>query len=261
MFNVWAALPGHEGADRSQSPWLSWQGVESIQMTYFKRERPEDWSQVEQLTASVAADLQECLTDPSTLQQAAAALFGADADGNLPDGGVRWSDVVEPFQLLLAQLQAQGRLPDAAASILFEPESSSPDRFARCVAVATWPPAWLDEQQQTEALAGSSSSGSGSSSVLWVAEREQLQRQQQQGPSQHPTYTRGQIRLWEAAPMHGVKLSGIETSPQKQEDAVFSMQASGILFGGRWWTVRTQACVLRPLLAASAARVAELSAA
>lgn len=218
-YKVRAALPGQDSAACAAELWRDfWQNDTDVhfssRLDAFKRLPADMRGRVLQLATSVAADLEECLTDPSTIQQAAAALLGADADGNLPDEPWTTSMAMKPFDLLLAQLQAEGRLPDAAASILFEPESSTPDRFARCVAVATWPPAWLDEQQQAEALAGSSGSNSGS--VLWVAQREQLHPQQDPQRSERLTYTREQVALWKASQM-GV-------------DDRFGMQVSGMLF-------------------------------
>lgn len=214
-YKVRAALPGQDSAACAADLWRDFwlddtDEVFSSRLAAFKRLPADARGRVLQLAASVAADLEQCLTDPSTIQQAAAELLGADADGNLPADPAKWSTskAMKPFNLLLAQLQAEGRLPDAAASILFEPESSTPDRFARCVAVATWPPAWLDEQQQAEALAGSSGS------VLWVAHKEQLQPQQ--GPSERPTYTQQQARLW--------KSESWESSRGRP------MQVSGMLF-------------------------------
>lgn len=214
-YKVRAALPGQDSAACAADLWRTfWQDDTdadfSSRLDAFKRLPADARGRVLQLAASVAADLEQCLTDPSTIQQAAAALLGADADGNLPDDPWTTSIAMKPFDLLLAQLQAEGRLPDTAASILFEPESSTPDRFARCVAVATWPPAWLDEQQQAEALAGSSGRGS----VLWVAEQEQLLPLQDPQCSERLTYTRDQVALWKSAHPLGMRVSGMLFVPQ-----------------------------------------------
>jgi hypothetical protein len=160
------------------------------------------------LADSAAASLREVLTDDSTIERA------QDALGHLgqltKECQVRRGDfVTNPpvapqssvlgFRELLQQLAAEQKLPADAASILLEPAGSSDSKYVRCVAVATWPPAWLEQealnQQQQDDLAaassssssnsgdadassssadGSSSGAGGSSHVLWVTDKEWL---------------------------------------------------------------------------------------
>jgi len=81
-----------------------------------------------------------------------------------PDEGA----AVKPFYRFLVELAAEQQLPAAAASILLASQgTASREKYARCVAVATWPPAWLNEHS-------SSSSSSSSRHVLWVAAADRL---------------------------------------------------------------------------------------
>jgi hypothetical protein len=145
------------------------------------------------LADSAAASLREVLTDDSTVERAQDALGHLSQlieDYQLGDvlttdpPAVPQSNVL-PFRELLQQLAAEQKLPAEAATILLEPSGSSDSKYARCVAVATWPPAWLEQeamnQQQPDDLAAFSSSrskdgdsSSSSSPVLWVTDKQWL---------------------------------------------------------------------------------------
>lgn len=185
-----------------------------------------------ELADSVALSLRDCLASSSVIDQAAATLLGANSD-HAADPSL----VVKPFRELLMQLQAQQSVSEDAASILFQPEDSSGAKYARCVAVAAWPPAWLDQ----ELSSSSSTSASGSASVLYVTDRELLTRISHAADSNSPGFTWPQALLWRLAAQYR-RREGVD-STEPTTDRIFEAQVRQNVSDSEGWSSRMAAGV------------------
>jgi hypothetical protein len=115
------------------------------------------------------------------------------AIGSFPD-----HSPMQDLRQLLVRLAEEGQLPEDVVAALFEGPEGPDGKYVRCVAVATWPPAWLKQQGEAAAANSSgptsstSSSSSSSGDVVWVADAGQLE----ESSAGRAPYSRAQAALW-----------------------------------------------------------------
>jgi hypothetical protein len=141
----------------------------------------------------VAESLQQRLSlsgrDMGSLQQLLASGPDATAEQLLPDLLAElWQDVLDLKQEVVAELSSFVVPKYALNGLLVAPSN---DKYVRCVAVATFPPAWLTQQQQQQQqdTSDGATSASSSSRVMWVRPG---------SPDDELAYSQLQKQLWTA---------------------------------------------------------------
>ena len=122
----------------------------------------------------------------------------------------RVDNPVQKLRNLLVWMAKEGQLPADLVTALFEGPEGPSFKYVRCVAVATWPPAWLKQQQGDTAAASSgisssgisssdggdsssnSSSSSSSGDVVWVADADKLE----ESATGRAPHSQAQAALW-----------------------------------------------------------------